>query len=232
MRGRVPWRGRAVGVALLVSALAGTLTACVSHTGLSGTCRYGLNNGQQGKSHCYHRPRPSRALVASAMSAEPMARALATWKGEREPSQVGSVGINQWAETTFAVDRHRLVTFDVQGRRTGGDEGYASHPRDPFPVSAVHPPVLRRLVAAIRARQPDTQLLAALLDVDAFSDELAWHISMISPRAGSSLVYYAAADGSGLCHGADQVDDALEPAPGIPQCPRAVLSGYFVSSTR
>jgi hypothetical protein len=47
---------------------------------------------------------------------------------------------------------------------------------------------------------------------------------VVSPRAGSALVYEAAPDGSGLCHGRDLVNDALVPAPGIPTCDRTVLS--------
>jgi hypothetical protein len=218
---------------LLMLALAASLAGCSSYSGgHSGTCRYGLRTGQGGN-HCYSRPKPSDELVAQAMSAETLARALGAWRRTRGASVVLSVGINRWAETTFTVPtgdtgfgakRGRLVTFDVHGRSTSGNEEYVSEPRDPFRVSAVRPEVVARVLRRIRASQPDTVLLKAVFAVGPFSAGLVWRVAVISSHAGSALVYETAPDGSGLCHGRDVVNDALVPARGIPTCNRPVLS--------
>jgi hypothetical protein len=208
--------------------LAGPLAGCASYSGHSGTCRYGLKGGSSGN-HCYNRPKPSDALAAQAMSTAPLARSVEAWKRRHGAAVVSSVGVNRWAETTFAVPRtgdDRLVTFDVHGRPTSGDDGYASHPRDPFRVGNVRPEALARVIRTVRADQPDTTLLAAVLTVDPFANELTWHVTMISSKASSSLVYRAAPDGRRLCHGRDPVKDALEPAREIPSCPESVLSLY------
>jgi hypothetical protein len=157
------------------------------------------------------------------MSAETLGRALTSWRGAHGAPRVLSVGINRWAETTFTIPG-RLVTFNVQGHPTSGDEQYVSEPRDPFPVSAVRPAVLAGVLRKIRARQPDTTLLKAVFAVAPFHAGLVWRVAVISSHAGSALVYETAPDGSGLCHGRDVVDDALAPAPGIPACDRTVLS--------
>ena len=157
------------------------------------------------------------------MSAETLGRALTSWSRAHGAPRVLSVGINRWAETTFTA-RGRLVTFDVQGRPTSGDQEYVSEPRDPFPVSAVRPAVLAGVLRRIRAKQPDTTLLKAVFAVAPFSAGLVWRVAVISSHAGSSLVYEVAPDGTGLCHGRDLVSDALVAAPGIPTCDRTVLS--------
>ena len=82
-----------------------------------------------------------------------------------------------------------LTTFDVNGRPTSGDDGYAARPENPFRISNVHPDALARVIRTIRLEQPDTTLLAAILTVDPFSDELTWHVTVISSHADSSLVY-------------------------------------------
>jgi hypothetical protein len=172
------------------------------------------------------------------MSTKPLARALAAWQRAHGTLYVSSVGVNEWAETTFSVPtgatgfgapRHRLGSFDANGKLTSGNAGYASdpgdagfssNPEDPLPISAVRPVVLTRLISTIRASQSDTKLLQAVLNLDRHTNRLAWHVEVVTPHAGSSIVYYAATDGSGLCHERDNVPkDALVPAPGIPSCP-------------
>lgn len=212
------WVGRP---GLLTLAMAASLAGCANYTGHSGTCRYGLKGGQSGN-HCYSRPRPSDALVARAMSAETLGLALTSWSDAHGAPRVRSVGINQWAETTFAVDK-RLVTFDADGRSTSGDDEYVSDPDDPFPVSAVRPAGLAGVLRRIRANQPDTVLLKAVFSVAPFSAGLVWRVAVVSSHAGSALLYEAAPDGSRLCHGRDPVNDALVPPPGIPTCDRTVL---------
>jgi hypothetical protein len=208
---------------MLVLVAAAALAGCASYSGgHSGTCRYGLRSNQSGNT-CYTRPKPSDALVTQAMSAETLGRALTSWNHAHSTPRVLSVGINRWAETTFTV-AGRLVTFDVQGRPTSGDEEYVSEPRDPFPVSSVRPGVLAGVLRRIRARQPDTTLLKAVFAVAPFHAGLVWRVAVISPHAGSALVYEAAPGGSGLCHGRDLVNDALVPAAGIPACDHTVLS--------
>jgi hypothetical protein len=209
--------------ALLMVAISASLAGCASYSGgHSGNCRYGLRNRGSGN-HCYSRPKASDALVAEAASGQALGRALTSWSEARSSSTVASVGINRWAETTFTVGK-RLVTFNANGLSTSGDEGYVSEPRDPFPVGAVRPGVLAGVVRRIRAGQPDTELLKAVFAVAPFHAGLVWRVAVVSPRAGSSLVYESAPDGSGLCHGRDLVDDALGPAAGIPTCERTVLS--------
>jgi hypothetical protein len=202
--------------------VAASLAGCRSYSGHSGTCRYGLRSGQSGNT-CYSRPKPSAALVAQAMSAAPLGRALRSWSRARGAARVRSVGVNQWAETTF-TDGERLVTFDVDGHSAGGDEEYVSEPRDPFPVRAVRPAVLAGMLERIRSGQPSTTLLKAVFAVAPFSAGLVWRVAVVSPKAGSAIVYEAAPDGSGLCHGRDTVVDALVPARGIPMCDRPALS--------
>ena len=205
------------------------MTGCVSYSGgHSGTCKYGLKQGSVGN-HCYTRPKPSDKAVAKAMSGKAMARALAAWRRSHGATQVLSLGINQWAETTFATGRHDLHTFNAGGKPTSGGDGYAEHPEDPFPVSTAKPKVLARALDTIRAHQPDTKLLGAVLTVAPFSHELAWNISVINSRSTSSLAYQVLPDGSGLCHGTDHTKDALVLAPGIPPCPASILSLYSVA---
>jgi hypothetical protein len=172
------------------------------------------------------------------MSGEALARAVTAWSSTRGTARVSSVGINRWAETTFAVaggatgigaKHDRLLTFDADGAPTSGDEGYASDPRGPFPVSEVRPDVLARVLRKIRSGQPGTVLLAAILTAGPFSHTLQWHVTVVSEVAGSSLVYEAAPDGSGLCHGPDVVDDALVASSEIPPCAGPVHSGYFLT---
>jgi hypothetical protein len=202
--------------------VAASLAGCRSYSGHSGACRYGLRSGQSGNT-CYSRPKPSAALVARAMSAAPLGRALRSWSRARGAARVRSVGVNRWAETTF-TDGERLVTFDVDGHSTSGDEEYVSEPRDPFPVRAVRPAVLAGMLERIRSGQPSTTLLKAVFAVAPFSAGLVWRVAVVSPKAGSAIVYEAAPDGSGLCHGRDTVVDALVPARGIPMCDRPALS--------
>jgi hypothetical protein len=79
--------------------------------------------------------------------------------------------------------------------------------------------VLTRLIRTIRAGQPDTHLLQAVLDLDSHTGRLAWHVEVVTPGAGSALTYYAGADGRELCHERDNVpDDALVPTRGVPTC--------------
>jgi hypothetical protein len=208
---------------MLLLGAAASLAGCASYSGgHSGTCRYGLRSNQSGNT-CYSRPKPSDALVTQAMSAETLGRALTSWRGTHGAPRVLSVGINRWAETTFTAPG-RMVTFDVNGRPTSGNEEYVSEPRDPFPVSAVRPAVLAGVLRRIRATQPDTTLLKAVFAVAPFHAGLVWRVAVISSHAGSALVYEAAPDGGGLCHGRDLVNDALAPASGIPTCDRTVLS--------
>jgi hypothetical protein len=141
------------------------------------------------------------------------------------------VGENQWAETTFTVrdgsGGRKLTTFDSQGKPTSGDDGYASHPKDPFPVAAVRPAAFAGVLEKIRSKQPANRLLGAVLTVAPFSHLLAWNISIVSPDAGSAILYQAGPDGSRLCHGRDNVpNDALVPAPGIPECDTTLLPAY------
>jgi hypothetical protein len=223
---------------LAVIALCAPLSGCVGYTGASSgnTCRYGLRTGQSG-STCYSRPKPSSATTAAAMTGQPLVRALAAWRAAGGVTSVGSVGINQWGETTFTVStgakgfgaaRERLASFDVNGRPTSGDAGYSTDPgagdsdsdsRDPVPLSAVDADTLARLITTLRAGHPETHMLQAVINLDRDSGDLAWHIEMISSKAQSSLVYYAEADGSNLCHASDDVPgDQLVPAPGVPEC--------------
>ena len=218
---------------VVVLCVAAPLAGCTSYSGHSGTCRYGLKGLNSGGNHCFSRPQPSDALVAKAMSTEPLARALRAWKRGHGSAVASSVGINRWAETTFAVqtattgpNEFTLTTFDGDGKTTSGNDGYACHPEDPFRVSDVDPGALGRVIRAIRADRPETTLLAAILTEDPFADELTWHVTVISSNTSSSLSYLATPDGSDICHGRDDVEDALRPAPEIPPCAHSVLSLY------
>jgi len=195
------------------------------------TCTYGLANNSGGNT-CKSRPDPSGDQKQASMSGTALKAALAAYLAGKHANKVSSVGINKWAETTFTVrtalngpHEYTLTTYDAGGKPTSGNEEYASHPSDPFAVRQVHPNALIKAIAAIRAKQPDAVLRDAVLTVAPFSNQLAWNIQVINDRARSSLVYQVLADGRGLCHGRDSVpDDELVLAPGIPQCPNAVLA--------
>jgi hypothetical protein len=215
---------------IVVAAAAASLAACGSHhfTGHSGTCTYGLKGYRDGGNHCYRRPSPSDELTAKAMSGVPLRRGIATWVRGGGSRTIGSIGVDKWAETTFAYEPagggRKFVSFDVQGRLTGGNEGYAAAPRDEFPVSAARPAVFRRTLAHIRARQPSARLIGGVIDVAPFSHMLAWNLDIGTKGSGSTIAYEARADGSGLCHAEDHnANDNLLPAPGIPACDHSVL---------
>jgi hypothetical protein len=199
--------------------------------GVHNTCRYGLRNTGTGNT-CNSRSKPSDTQVQQASSGTALANALAAWKQRPKSAVVNAVGINHWAETTFTVrtalngpHEYTLTTYDAAGKPTSGNENYVSGPRDRFPVSAVHPDVLAKAIAAIRAKQPAVQMITASLAIAPFINELAWDIQMISGDASSSIIYQVRPNGAGLCHGKDSVpDDALSPAPGIPLCPNPVFA--------
>jgi hypothetical protein len=202
--------------------LAGSLAGCQSHsfTGHSGTCRYGLGAGASGTS-CYRRTQPDDALRRQALSPQPLARGLASWRAAHGSSIVTSIGLDAWAETTITVGEgstKQLTTYAVDGRPTRGDEGYVSAARAPFRISGARPGTLGRLLSRIRAGQPNTRLAQAVLDVYPFSHVLSWRIDVLTPKSGGDISYIAHADGSGLCHGANYTKGALAPAPGVPAC--------------
>jgi hypothetical protein len=215
--------------ALLVSLAMVLLSGCGNYhhfTGHSGTCRYGLGAGVSGLG-CYKRPGASDQLKQQAMSPATLARAIAAWRRGHGAADVTSVGINWWAETSIstgdAFDKHP-TTFDVHGRRTHGNDGYVLSPHDPFPIGAVQPGDYGRLLARIRAGQPDTRIFGAVLDVDPFSRLLTWRVSAVSTKAKSDVLYEAAEDGTGLCHATDyRPKDSLVPAPGVPLCPNGAV---------
>lgn len=214
-------------IPLVVSAL---LAGCGTTYGgaHSGTCRYHLQHTSTG-THCRSRPQPSDAVRAEAMSGRPMRLGLAVWKRTGGSRQVGSVGINQWAETSFAIDNDHVTTVNAAGKRTSGDDGYAFKPDQPFDVSVAKPKVLARAIEAVRAHQPSSYMVGAVLTVAPFSNELAWNFSMVSKKTSSEITYQVYPDGTGLCHGNDPVKDALVPAPGIPLCPNSILPRYDVA---
>lgn len=212
-------------LALLVPALVVSLAGCAQQahfTGHSGTCRYGLGAGRGGLD-CYRRAKPSSEAIAQAMSPRTLERALAAWRASHGASVVASVGINWWAETTISVRRGEEVTFDVNGRRTSGNDGYIASAHDPFPIDALRPKVFARLLEEIRTGQPSTRLAKAVLSVDPFSHTVSWRFTMVSPDVQSDVLYMAAADGSEFCHGHDFVKDSLVAAPGVPACADGIL---------
>jgi hypothetical protein len=207
-------------------ALAALLFGCAQ--GTSGHCDYGVSRGHSDQAiHCKTRPRPKQALVDRAATAAPIARALKPFERAHRRASVSAVGINWWAETTFTIDtggsgsnRYQLATYGRSGRPTSGNTGYVyDHFSHPFPVSEVHPKVLAKLVAAIRARQPNVRFLRAVISRDGFSGPVIWQVEMTRESTGSAIDYAAFSDGAGFCHGADHnAKDDLVPAPGVPVC--------------
>lgn len=209
-------------------ALAALLVGCGGARGTSGRCNYGVSRGHSDSEiHCKSRPKPSQALVTQAATAAPMTRALKFFKRAHRQPTVSAVGINWYGETTFTIDtggsgsgRYKLTTYGPSGRPASGDSGYVyDHFSHPFPVTAVHPKVLAHLVAAIRARQRDTEFLRAIISVDGFTGDLIWRFEMTRPGTSSAIDYAAFPDGRGFCHDKDHTaNDSLVPAPGIPVC--------------
>jgi hypothetical protein len=220
--------GHVIGTGAACLGLAAAVAGCGSHhfTGHSGTCTYGLGAGVSGND-CYSRPKPSRALLAQVDTPGPLTHGLLAWKHSGGAGTVTSVGVDPWAETTFAEGRgsdEKDVTFDAGGDPTHGDDGYVTSPHDPFPVNAVSPAVYVRLARRLRDGDPSSQVERAVISVNPFAHVLTWRLTVASSRTDSHILYEATADGREVCHARDYAPkDVLRPVPGIPACEKGVV---------
>ncbi len=208
----------------LAPAAAALISGCGSHdfTGHSGTCTYGLGAGTSGL-ECYQRPNPSARLRTLVDTPRPLTQGLSAWRRSHGAALVTSVGIDAWAETTFAEGRgsdEKLVTFDADGRPTKGDDGYVSSPHDPFPVSRVSTAAYERLVQRLDGGPAGARVLRAVISADPFQHGLiTWRLAVYSAKADSHILYEATANGAELCHATDfRPNDALRPLPSVPVC--------------
>jgi hypothetical protein len=141
---------------------------------------------------------------------------------------VSSVGVNRWAETTFAGG-DALVTYGPGAHTTSGNAEYVFDKEGSLPLAAVRPAALRHVVAAVEGAQPGTGFVRAIFAVDPFTRQDELKVEMEFPKA-PDITYAAAPDGGGLCHGQNFArDEPIDFSPAIPPCRGNPLPITFTS---